>query len=382
MKLTFFSSVLGYHQEGLCKAFYDILGENFHFVAYGQLPDFRKAAGFVDLADVYPFVVKAYTPEGRIKADELINNCDVAIIGAVDNSVIKKCVEAGKETYLFSERFFKLGIWRAFVPPIRKKVISRAAGYHQDNFKVLCASAYLPYDLSLCGWKGKAYRWGYFPDVKEYDADKLISLKSKDGEPVRLLWAARFLKLKHPEKAIELAKYLKSKNYNFKLDIIGYGELEERIINEIQQKKLDDVVCFLGKKNANEVHEAMEKADIFIMTSDYHEGWGVVINESLNRGCAVIADAAAGATRYLIENGKNGFVYKNQNLKSAYPVIEKLITDREFRATVQKNAYKHMIENYTPKIAAERLIKLCESGEAYESGVCSVAPIIKNAKEK
>ena len=380
MKLTFFGSVLGYHQEGLCKAFYDILGEDFHFVAYGQLPDFRKAAGFVDLADVYPFVVKAYTPEGKAQAQELMRTSDVAIVGAADNYIIKSCVENGIDTYLFSERFFKLGIWRAFVPPIRKKVISRAAGYHQDNFKVLCASAYLPYDLALCGWHGKAYRWGYFTDVKKYDIDDLLNQKSKEAEPVKILWAARLLELKHPEKALMVAKHLKSKNYKFHMDIIGYGELENKLLASIKRMHLEDVISFLGKKTAPEVHSAMETADIFLMTSDYHEGWGVVINEALNRGCVVVADAAAGASRYLIQDGKNGFIYKKQNIKSAYPIIEKLISNCEYRREIQKNAYKYMIENASPQIAAERFVELCKSGKACDDGICSIAPIIKNAR--
>lgn len=377
MKLTFFSSVLGYHQEGLCNAFYKLLGDDFHFVAFSDLPDFRKQAGFKNLADVYSYVVKAYTSEGKKIADDLLKTSDVAIVGAVDNSIIRTCVENGVKTYLFSERFFKKGTWRAFIPATRKKVKARAAGYYQDNFKVLCASSYLPYDLALCGWHGKAYKWGYFPELKEYDIADLMSKKATGEQTIDILWAARFLKLKHPEKALQVATFLKERHINFRLNIIGYGELEDFLKKEIIKRGLDGNVLFLGKKTASEVREVMESADIFLMTSDYNEGWGVVINESLSCGCAVISDEAAGATNYLIENSVNGFTYRN-DISKVFPVIEKLCTDEKYRKQIQKNAYEYMINNASPQIAAKRLIELCSEGKSFESGICSEAPIIKS----
>lgn len=381
MKLTFIGSVLGYHQEGLAKAFYNILGDDYHYVAYGDLPEYRKQAGFKNLADVYPFVVKAYTPEGAKKTKKLINNSDVVIIGAAPDDVIELCVNNGIETYLFSERFFKKGTWRAFIQPIRKKVIHRAARFKQPNFKVLCASAYLPYDLALCGWRGKAYQWGYFPDIVEYDIDELMSKKATGDKPVNILWAARFLELKHPEKAIQVAKHLKEKNLPFHMNIIGYGELGKFILSEISKNQLENYITFSGKKTVPEVREAMENADIFLMTSDYHEGWGVVINESLNCGCAVIADAAAGASRYLIKDGENGFIYKNNNIRTMFPVIEKLITDEVYRKQIQKNAYYYMVNSASPEVVANRFVALCEKNATFNEGACSIAPIIKSAKQ-
>ena len=40
------------------------------------------------------------------------------------------------------------------------------------------------------------------------------------------------------------------------------------------------------------------------------EGWGAVVNEAMSSGCAVVADAEAGSVPYLIENSKDGFIYR------------------------------------------------------------------------
>ena len=48
----------------------------------------------------------------------------------------------------------------------------------------------------------------------------------------------------------------------------------------------------------------MEKSHIHLFTSNHLEGWGAVVNEAMNSGCAVVANREAGAVPYLIEHGK------------------------------------------------------------------------------
>lgn len=49
---------------------------------------------------------------------------------------------------------------------------------------------------------------------------------------------------------------------------------------------------------ASEVRSYMEKADIYLFTSDFNEGWGAVLNESMNSGCAVVASHAIGSVPF------------------------------------------------------------------------------------
>ena len=57
------------------------------------------------------------------------------------------------------------------------------------------------------------------------------------------------------------------------------------------------------------VRSVMEKSHIFVFTSSHLEGWGAVVNEAMNSGCAVVANVQAGAVPYLIEQGVNGIAY-------------------------------------------------------------------------
>ena len=103
----------------------------------------------------------------------------------------------------------------------------------------------------------------------------------------------------------------------------------------------------------------MEKADIFIGTSDSREGWGVVVNEAMNAGCAVVANKKMGSAPILIKHNNNGFLYKNYNELEEYVKI--LINNEELRRKMSINAYNYITTEWTSNIAAENIISLFNS---------------------
>ena len=93
---------------------------------------------------------------------------------------------------------------------------------------MLCASAYTAHDVSLIGaYPNKTYKWGYFPEINGYNVEELF--KNKNKEPITILWCGRFLKLKHPEKAVWVMKRLKENGFDCTLDFIGDGPIHEEI---------------------------------------------------------------------------------------------------------------------------------------------------------
>jgi len=124
----------------------------------------------------------------------------------------------------------------------------------------------------------------------------------------------------------------------------------------------------------------MEKSEIFLFTSDRNEGWGAVANESMNSACAVIANSAIGSVPFLIKDGENGYMYKDGDVDEIYSKVKKLLDNAEERKRLSKNAYKTMTDEWNPKNAAKKLVKLSETmleGEykpfPFADGVCSRA---------
>lgn len=252
---------------------------------------------------------------------------------------------------------------------------------HRYQYQQRCASAYTAYDMSLLkAYPDKKYKWGYFPEVKKHDIEQLMKKKRKDGK-ISILWAGRFLKWKHPEVAVKTAEGLKKAGYQFKLTLIGDGEVKSDLVSYVQQNQLQDVVEFKGFMSPEKVRNHMEEADIFLFTSDFNEGWGAVLNESMNSGCAVVASHAIGSVPFLVKHGINGMIYKYGDDKELLSLVMQLCDGDNLRESIGKQAYRTLAEEWNAKNAVTNFLQLSKSilrGEKRKiiSGPCSVAEVV------
>lgn len=376
MHIVFVSNFLNHHQIPFCEALRRLCDE-FHFISTDPVPNI----GYQKRTEA-DYVIDYSENKNRKQCEQLVSDADAVIFGSCPNHLIALRMRRHKLSFLFSERFFKKGEWRRFIPSTRKKIADRVLKYKNEPLYVLCASAYLPYDLSLLKFPAdKCYRWGYFPEVKRYDnIEKLVESK----RPASVLWAARLIEWKHPEACVEVAKRLKTDGYKFTLNLIGSGELEEKIARKIKAENLSDCVHMLGAMRPEEVREYMEQSQIFLFTSDRNEGWGAVLNESMNSACAVVTSREIGSVPFLIEDGKNGLIYKSGDTYSAFQKVRYLLDNPEKAAEMGKLAEKTIVETYNPQVAAERIAAFSriflENGDVtyYESGPMSKARVLPN----
>ncbi|MBO4251203.1 MAG: glycosyltransferase family 4 protein [Clostridia bacterium] len=375
LTITFFSNFLLHHQTPFCEAMVKLLGNNFKFVATERIPEERLAMGYSDLSKSVDYCVNSYESEESYKtAMELGENSDVVIMGDAPDEFITERLRQNKLTFRYSERYFKEGRWRILDPRVFIYRYKHDIKNRKKNLYMLCASAYTAPDCRFIGcYNNKAFKWGYFPPVKKYeDVGKLISSKRRAS----ILWAGRFLDWKHPEAPLYVAKRLKDEGYDFSLDIIGSGELEQKIRQDIAKNGLETCVKILGTMSPEKVRENMEQSEIFLFTSDKNEGWGAVLNESMNSGCAVVASRAIGSVPYLIKDGEDGLIYKDGNLKDLYQKVKFLLDNKEVRENLGVSAYQTLTETWNADVAAERFIKLIESikegkDTPFKNGPCS-----------
>lgn len=172
---------------------------------------------------------------------------------------------------------------------------------------------------------------------------------------------ARFIGWKHPETAVELAKELKNQGYDFKIDMIGTGDKLEEIQKSIKENNLTDSINLLGTMSPEEVRTQMEKHSIFLFTSDRNEGWGAVLNEAMNSGCAVVANDEIGSVPFLIENGINGLTYHKGDFEELLSRVKNLLDNRNLCEDLSEKAYETLVSSWSAKVAAKRLKTTCES---------------------
>lgn len=384
MRLAFFSNFLNHHQLPLCLAFREVLGDDFVFIATSPIPQERIDMKYEDMNHEYDFVICSYDNESSYKrALDISFEYDVVIIGSAPLEFLEKRMQSGKIIFRYCERSLKKGVWRRFIPTTYRKIYNQYIKYKNDNFYVLAASAFASYDLSLCGFPvEKCFKWGYFPALKIYDKiDDLIEKKRIiNGNVIRLLWVGRLIPLKNSPTVIKLAKELKDNGYSFHLDIVGCGAQYQRLEHLIEKYALSTYVTLKGALSSEETRVLMEKADIFIFTSNQYEGWGAVINESMNSACAVVSSNVVGSAPYLIKDGITGLLYEFNNLKSLYDNVATLMDDSAQRKILAKNAYNCIRSEWNAGVAVQRFLKLVRSLEVggivpFGIGLCSEAEI-------
>lgn len=361
MKITFYSNFLTHHQLPFCLEMYKKYGEDFKFVSMEKINQERISLGYKDMDNDYPFVLKAYESKEKYnEATELAVDSDIVIAGSTPtDDYIKERLKQDKITFRYYARIFYNGVLSIFDFENSKKVYDRHLKYKKNkNLYLLCASSYGPNDFNELGmYKNKCFKWGYFPETKIYNVEDL--LKQKENEKIEIIWVGRFIKEKHPEYVVKLAQKLKEKNYNFEIKMIGNGELLEKTKSQIEKYNLTNQIKLVGAVKSDKVRSYMEKANIFICTSDKNERWGVVLNEAMNSGCAVIAYKGIGGVPFLIKNNENGLAYTS--LDDFYKKTMKVMDDKALREKLSKNAYKTISEVWTAKVAVQNFEKLVKS---------------------
>lgn len=381
MKIALFSSTLNHHQLPFCLEMEKLLGKgNFIFVSSMPLTEERALLGFPDLNNQYSFVLESFEDsESYQKAYELALDCDVAIFGVAPEIFIKTRVKHNKTTFRYQERIFKKSRWHILKPWVFSRIIWNHTKYNHKKLYMLCAGAFTAGDYRLGrAYRNKCFRWGYFSKLNIFDIEE--SLNKRKNKRIKLLWVGRFLKWKHPENAVLVAEFLMKEGYDFQLDMLGVGPEEEKIKDLINEKGVKGYVALHGSVQVDRVLEFMRESNIFIFTSNREEGWGVVLNEAMNCGCAIVANSQIGSVPYLIKDGYNGYIYNN-NIKDLCSKVEELFCNEKLRNQFAINAYKTIIDEWNPKNAAKKFIRLIEdiekggNGDLFSDGVLSIDKI-------
>ncbi len=384
ISVVFVSNFFNHHERFFCDELSKNPNISFSFIQTQKMDEERENMGWkIDIRS-HQYVICSYINDSAKKrALDLCDNADVLILGSAPYEFVSKRVRQNKLTFYYAERLFRKGIWHMLNPKTFFTVLKRfIIPGRKSNFYLLAASAYTAYDTSrILAFDNRRFKWGHFIEVNPNGShDRIASNQDK----LKLLWAGRLIPLKHPEYPIYIANKLKSRGINFSLDIIGSGELENRLKELVNKYNLQNNVILHGAMPPSDVRGFMEKADIYMFTSDFNEGWGAVLGEAMASGCAVVTSHGIGATPFLIKHGVNGLIYETNNYKSFENNVIKLVQDARLRSKLSENACNTMIEKWNPKEAADRFYHLAKSllgtGDLiyYEDGPISKALVLNN----
>lgn len=369
MKLVFYSLILNHHQACIADEFYKILGNDYAFVETAECHDSK---GSTDDYSQRPYLIRAWASTDEYnKAMQMAMEAEVCVFGGYEALPFEKArMGRGLLSFDMGERWLKRGWMNLLSPRILKMLLLYyCGGWNKQALYKLCMSAFASEDhRRLRMYIGKCYKWGYFTQVDE-KKDVEASLDVSTPGSTTLMWCSRFLVWKHPELPVQMAAKLKEKGYKFHIRMYGdegnaakhdtiYPRKELQKL--IEQLGVQDSVELMGSLPNNEVLDAMRESEIFLFTSDRMEGWGAVANESMANGCVLVASDAIGSSPYLIEDGVNGFMFRSQDVDSLTQKVEWLLKHPVERKKMRTAAYATMRDVWSPRKAAEALLKLID----------------------
>ena len=381
MTFTFVSNYINHHQMPLCEALRRELGDDFTFIQTMPMEEERVAMGWgVDVRQL-PYVQCLYQDEYACR--RTIAESDVVLFGwSQREDIAAERLASGRATMRVSERLYREGQWKAVSPRGLAAKYQEHIRYRKKNVCMLCAGAYTASDFHLIGaYPGKLFRWGYFTRLRTYSEEQFGTMKVQDGR-LHIVWAGRFIPLKHPEYVVRLAGTLRDKGCPFFIHMLGDGELEPQIRQDVDQAGLAESFRFYGYTEPERVRDVMEQCHIHLFTSNHLEGWGAVVNEGMNSGCVEVVNEQVGAAPYLIRHGVNGLVYPKDRYGKMEALVLDLFENWETRRRMGRAAYETIRDVWNAEYAAKELLRFAEGllrGEIVpgKEGPLTAAPILR-----
>lgn len=328
--------------------------ENFRFAVTEPPDKERQKLGWNSQASE-PWIIRAGELDKDHNAlEQWWDAADVVICGERRFRRMQDRLDMGKLTFYMSERWWKppIGMARLLHPRFALMTahfvkISKSPHFHYLPMGGLAAG-----DMRrIAAFEGRMRQWGYLTEQPN-------PLPSCDriGSSLRVLWAGRMLPFKRVDTLIRAFSLLQQEHPDAILTFVGDGPERIRLERLAMKCLAVGSYHFLPPVPAAQVMELMKQHHMYVLPSNGYEGWGAVINEAMSAGCAVIASAATGAARTMIEPGINGLLFKPGDWRALAEGLILLNRNETLRQQLAQNGQRTITEIWNPAVAAERFI--------------------------
>lgn len=193
---------------------------------------------------------------------------------------------------------------------------------------------------------------------EQYLIDKYSKKNDRVKKRVVFLISGNLHRNKKQDLVIKACKILlNEKIYNFQIIIAGAAsnlrdsKIYEKELKELASDIPDNYIEFKGY--VKDMKILREESDVEIVCSSM-EAFGRVTVEAMLASNPVIA-SNAGANPELIEDGKNGFLFQEGNIKELADQMKKLISNPNLISHMGSQAYKIAKSSFSSKLNTEKI---------------------------
>ena len=174
----------------------------------------------------------------------------------------------------------------------------------------------------------------------------------------RLLFLSNLLVDKGVLVLLDALKLLKDKGYSFICDFVG-GETAEidaaRFEREVEERGLNEMVLYLGKKYGEEKNEEYASSDLFVAPS-MNEAFPLVNLEAMEFKLPVVASDVGGVSAE-VKDGENGFLCTPGDTDGLTKSIIKILDNSNLRIKMGEDGYRKFKENFTLKAFENKMVE-------------------------
>ncbi len=167
--------------------------------------------------------------------------------------------------------------------------------------------------------------------------------------PHRFLYVGRYISAKGMDLLFEAFLDLQDGQPNdWELWCVGTGALYD-------QRPEHPKIQHLGFKQPQELAGILAQCGVFVLPSRF-EPWGVVVHEMAAAGMPMVVSSAVGSATRFVQEGKNGFIFENENKESLKEALQKvMILDQDTLKNMSQSSHQLGMQ-HTPDLWAETVM--------------------------
>ncbi len=188
---------------------------------------------------------------------------------------------------------------------------------------------------------------------KKESKSKIAAIRSQYGEKI-VLFVGRLTQYKGVPYLLEAMKRVSGK-----LLIIGKGELERQLRDQVERNNLSTKVHFLGELEEENLVPFFHACDLLVLPSiTRNEAFGLVQLEAMACGKPVVSTRLETGVEYVNKDGKTGFIVPPRNSKALADAINRLLEDDKLRYQMGIEGRRRVESKFTKERMARETLKL------------------------
>ena len=163
------------------------------------------------------------------------------------------------------------------------------------------------------------------------------------GDRPRIVFSGKLTPIKAPDVLLEA--FARVAEPKASLCLVGDGPMRGQLEARARALGVAERVCFAGFRNQKELPAFYDAADVFVLPSR-QEPWGLVVNEAMNAGRAIVVSDRVGSGPDLVRPGENGAIVAAGDADALAAALRDVLASRERTAAMGRRSLE-IIEGWS-----------------------------------